>query len=565
VAGLAGLVAAKAVLVAIGALLLVRASARAAGARAITVLLLPAALFAARHLLLVRPVIVTLVFLALFFVVLERFRCEQRPRLLLLLLPLQVAWANCQGLFALGPALVAFYLAGAALTATLGRRAGFPFAREGGVGPLALALGGCLVAGLVTPYGLGAPRLAVALLARIVPHTGNLYAANIAENVPPWVAERTAPGLFWHLRWALVIVAASLVAGRQRLLASHTLMLLALAALALMANRNVLLLYWLGAPVAAMNLGPGLARLAQGIRDRGRAASLAGGALVASALAAVAALEAVALAREPSLASPTPFRVPAQSAQLIAAAPGNGRIFAADHQGGYLIWALYPRAKPYMDTRLILRTSAQLAEYLAAIDEPERFAALHSREQFDWVVLPTSFPDRYLGLVRTLYRSPEWTLVYTDGQETLFARGRRGDAVDLGARHETERLVAQCNRRFPGDAVIALHCRLHLATLDLVLGVVGEAKRALAGLDAPEARTLLARCLIAEGDLAGASALARELVARDGNDAEALALLAVAAVGQGDVPQGLEWARRALRADPHNATARAVLERMEHR
>ena len=83
---------------------------------------LPAALLAARHLLLVRPVILSLVFLALFLWVLERYRAEGDPRLLLALPLAQVVWANCQGLSALGPALVAAYAAGGGLGRLTGRR-----------------------------------------------------------------------------------------------------------------------------------------------------------------------------------------------------------------------------------------------------------------------------------------------------------------------------------------------------------------------------------------------------------------------------------------------------------
>src|SRR5438876_7457141 len=75
-----------------------------------------------------------------------------------------------------------------------------------------------------------------------------------------------------------------------------------------------------------------------------------------AAAAALLLLAGVAAAREPSLAEPSPFRVPVASARKIEQIGGEGSIFAADHQGGYLIWALYPRFRPYIDTRLILRT-----------------------------------------------------------------------------------------------------------------------------------------------------------------------------------------------------------------
>ena len=57
----------------------------------------------------VRPEIVTLVCLACFLAVL--LHAPRHPRLLWLLLPVQVLWVNVQGLFILGPVMLGLYLA----------------------------------------------------------------------------------------------------------------------------------------------------------------------------------------------------------------------------------------------------------------------------------------------------------------------------------------------------------------------------------------------------------------------------------------------------------------------
>ena len=139
---------------------------------ALLALALPAALLAARHLLLVRPVILSLVFLALFLWVLERYRAGGTKTGTgtgtgsLLLLPLvQVLWVNCQGLSALGPAVVGGYLAGHGL-ARLGKRRELP---EGGGRRLLGVLALLLAAGLVTPFGPSAALFPLRLLARMTP------------------------------------------------------------------------------------------------------------------------------------------------------------------------------------------------------------------------------------------------------------------------------------------------------------------------------------------------------------------------------------------------------------
>ena len=154
----------------------------------------------------------------------------------------------------------------------------------------------------------------------------------------------------------------------------------------------------------------------------------------AVAVALVATGLGLAVRAETPLGQPAPFRVPEASAP--GGSPptpgGQGRVFAADHYGGYLIWALYPRARPYIDTRLVLRTADEYAEFLGLLDHPERWAAFAARTGFDHVVLPTAFPDRYLGLIQHLYGSPDWRLIYTDGSEVLFARADSPAASHAG-------------------------------------------------------------------------------------------------------------------------------------
>ena len=335
---------------------------------------LPAALLAARHLLLVRPVIFSLVFLALFLWVLERYRAEGNPRLLLALPLAQVVWANCQGLSALGPALVAAYAAGGGLGRLTGRRE-LP---AGGERWLVAALGVCLLAGLATPFGLAGALLPLRLLARVTPGADNVFSAEIAENVPPFVLERVAPGQMAPLVAVMLAAAVSFLVARP-LVWGRVLATLAFAGLALMANRNVLLFFWVAIPLAAMNAAPAVAGgLARGCGStppgwappagvrRGRGAGGDGAGPGGAGRDAAGSAGAVPRARG----------VARRIAADIAAHPGQGRVFAADHYGGYLIWALYPRARPYIDTRLVLRTADEYAEFLGLLDHPERWAAV---------------------------------------------------------------------------------------------------------------------------------------------------------------------------------------------
>ncbi|HEX2871385.1 MAG TPA: hypothetical protein VHP33_09020 [Polyangiaceae bacterium] len=549
--GLAGLVWVKCALLGAGACLLYFALAERRGswARGVLVTTLVAGLFAARSLLLVRPVIGTLVMLAAFFFALERFRREGRVRYLVALPALQLLWANFQGLSALGPFMVGAYALG-----TLTDRAR---ARQ-----LLIALGCCLVATCLTPFGLRGATLPAVLLGRLLPGQHQIFAQQVAENLPPFELERLSGGEFWHFKWCLVLLGFSLLAAGRRLLLSHALLLLGFTALALMSNRNVLLLYWVGAPLVAIQLAPTLRRLAARFRRPGLRAAWS---LNAAVLAALLFVSASAAARESTLSEPSAFRAPAGSTTTLAALPG-GDVFCADHHGGYLIWRLYPRFRPYIDTRLVLRSADEYAQYLRLADEPERFDAFQTRHRFGYVVLPVLFPERYQRLIAHLYASPNWKLLFTDGSEVLF--GRRdltGDVAEqpLAQAGETERLLSELHERFADSPKVHDAARLSLATLHGALGQFAQAERALREVDAPEAKALQARLRFAAGDLATAERLAQERLRADQDDVGSLSLMAQVALRRGENAQGLGLLRRALDIRPFDEEATRLLAKLE--
>ena len=149
---------------------------------------LPLGLLFVRHLLLVRPVILTLVFCAAFVLVLERFAAGRAAARAALGLPaLTVVWANCQGLWPLGPLDPRRATCGGEGLARLAAAA----RAAGGRRPAAARRAGALpAAGFITPYGWRGVALPVKLLLRLVPANANVFSSQVAENVPPWLLAR---------------------------------------------------------------------------------------------------------------------------------------------------------------------------------------------------------------------------------------------------------------------------------------------------------------------------------------------------------------------------------------
>jgi tetratricopeptide (TPR) repeat protein len=564
--GFRGLAVVKAIVVAGGAVLGTRAAEEGGGpaARDACAVATLGLSFVARHLLPLRPIVATLLFVAAFLVLLERHRVRGSvgARRALIALPLlQVLWVNCQGLAPIGPALVAAYLVPDIVRAVATR--GSASASRPLLAPLVLALAGCVLASFATPYGLEAVRLPARLLLRIDPTGDNVFSANIAENIPPFVLDRTSPGMTAHLRWVLLGLAGAMLIVRPRVNAAHALVLAGFTALALMANRNVPLLYWVLAPIGAITLAPAaIARWAAWrgrTRLAGRAPPWTAYAVLAAVLSAEIALAGAALARESPIGEPTPFHFPTESTRLLARMGASGRIFAPDQHGGYLAFSV-PALRPYIDTRLILHSAREYQEYLALFDEPSRFDALDAQERFDYVLLTTAYPDRYLGLVAHLAADATWNLLYTDGSEVLFAR--QGAAVSLADRTTVDAAASGLDTRYRSRPDERAAARLNLARLLIVVGQPAAAERVLAPIPSRAAAHLRARGHFAAGELDAAESLARVMLAGDPSDVRTLTLLAEIAAARRSADDARGYLSRALSADPYDPEARALLARL---
>jgi tetratricopeptide (TPR) repeat protein len=148
-----------------------------------------------------RPEIFSLLFLGCYLAIL--WRVEDRPDLVWLLAVVQVLWVNVQGLFILGPILLALFVASHAADQFVGRWRGTltwdaerrRWWRHVGVGFCAVVL-----ACLVNPYGLDGARFPFDLFPKVA-EAGNIYKRYIDELQSPadYVKEatRTVAGSNW--------------------------------------------------------------------------------------------------------------------------------------------------------------------------------------------------------------------------------------------------------------------------------------------------------------------------------------------------------------------------------
>jgi tetratricopeptide (TPR) repeat protein len=572
--GIAALVFAKIALIGLG----VGLGVRALCARLARPLWLPAAaavvamLYPARHLMLARPTVFTLVAMTLMLLIVERVRREDRLRWAFLLIPVQVAWSNLQGLYLLGPAIVACFVVGEATASWLCKRVSRSAPNAGPSRRVLLGLLALLpllvLSSAITPYGFDGLRLPFVLFGRIDAVAGQVFSREVSENIAPWLLERATPGELSAFKWLAALAFISFLPAFARGFAALPKLCLVTLffVLALLANRNILLFLWIAGPILAENLAVLVpATLAQ---DRGARWMRRG-----LALAAVLGLVALGWGRmreargEPSISELAPFRVPEQAVdRFLSLGLPAGPIFCSDRYGGYLAWRLYPNSQPTMDGRLVLRSAQAYAEHLALGEHPENFEAYRKRQGIRTVILPSAYPDRFLPLVVWLYRQPAWRLLYTDGTQSLFTLDEegtlRGHELDLTAPETVRAILGELKTRYQPQPLVHDRARLHLARLLAEIGATAQAEDLLAALPGTTAAVLHARVAYLAGDSARAEAMAKSILASRPDETESLCLLALLSRDRGDAQRALSLVEQALEADPFHPLATQVLDQI---
>ena len=415
--------------------------------------LLPLAAFGLYHIRFfidVRPLALTLLGLGIQYATVTAHLRGQLSRPWRILLPVQVAMVNIQGLYPLGPLLVSCLAAGEyagrrwpALFSTVGMGMGTDFgtgkvpdlrsAQPSDRNRLGDSLRGsapslrplyvtCAVlwsAGLLSPYGWRGFALPLSLLGRIAPMASNIFSSEIAENLPLSDLLRRDPGAALPFLFLGLAAALTFAFARPRLSLGHALLFLAFAALGGMAQRNLPLSLLAALMAAGHNLQVTLGRR---YRDHGRNPALWAGWLSLSLIAFLYGPKLrAAWEYELPGSLETPFRFPSPAVDYLERHPVPGNIFNELRYGGYLEFRLFPGARAFVDGRMILRSADFYRDFLRAADHPGRFPEYRARYGFTHALLPISEDQRFLPLAAWLIREGGWSLLYCDGAAALLA------------------------------------------------------------------------------------------------------------------------------------------------
>lgn len=360
----------------------------------------------------IRPQTIALFLTGAFLYILDRYRRGGNWRILLLLLPVMLIWANAHGSFALGPVLIMIYLVGGILERFL------RWNDENLPGPAkSLPLLGILLACIaviaVNPNGF-----------EIFPYpfqtlTSRVIQTNIQEWQPPnFHALAVQPFL-----WMLVTTFGALAVSRKRVGVVETILLVGFTFASLRAARQISIWVLVAAPVLAaalldvLTLIPWKLKLDFNEHPPRPIQILNAIILVVIALVVFVRLTGTALDQD---RAEREF-YPVAAVEWLQQQGKRGPIFNLYDWGGYLIWKLYPAEHVFIDGRSDLyglTGDRVVAEYQSAINGSLDWRTPLDRYNVQLVLIP---PDSPLATLLTGDAS-NWQRVYADDTAVIFER-----------------------------------------------------------------------------------------------------------------------------------------------
>lgn len=357
-----------------------------------------------------RPQIFTYVFAAGFVWLFDNLRRGRRGALVALPL-LAILWSNAHGAYLTGLLVGLAFLGGEVGDRLLGRPS-----RPGlaGVGLLASLAGFAL-----NPNGLNA-----------VPASFVVKIALFSRTIAEW----QAPGLdrwvfFVLLAFSALAIVTAVLARRAPL--AHAFLVLGFGTMAATSNRHIPLFILLGLPAAVLALyrtAGGASRSFPALRRIGE--SVPAPQLVAFALAALSAV-GLAWATRPHAIGVQPESVPVAMVEHLNQLPVPGPVFNEYRFGGYLLWALDPPRRLFIDGRsLSERANWEYDQTLAA--QRPIFPFVFDRNDTRILALSlTSLAGTPSQLILEVTDDPEWVPTFVGPNSAVFVR--RSALPDSGA------------------------------------------------------------------------------------------------------------------------------------
>ena len=367
-----------------------------------------------------RPALLTFLFVALFVVILERHRSGRADRLVWLLVPLELLWANSHGGFFLGWVTIGAYWVGSRRLSSERRR-----------GLLYVSAAVFLAAG-VNPNGF---RIFEVLPA----YRASFLTSTLIEWKPPFL---WGPPYTYNV--LLYSAAGLLLLSWRRVRLTDVLLFAAFAGASLTAFRNTPLIAFLAPVLVAAYGGPLVGAIPARFGPLRLPVQAPRYLAITAAVAILAVFIQQACAGRVFQLRAAEWKFPATAARFLEENQLDQPMFNSYEFGGYLLWSLWPMQKTfidgralnesvYRDYRKILYNRGRNAEERAALDRllanyGVGIVVTNAFEYVRGVIYP-------LALTLGDASNTSWELVFEDGQTLVFARDIPENR-ELIARHQ---------------------------------------------------------------------------------------------------------------------------------
>jgi hypothetical protein len=345
------------------------------------------------------------------FGVITLYILQKGGRKLFLLPLLMIPWVNLHGGFALGLALQGLFLLGSLLE----RWPASPHPKwKAAISnhriPMAVLLLSVLATG-VNPFGYE-------LLLFPFQVSKGVFSSSIGEWLPPNFQQ------LWFFRLYILLIIFLLFFNGPRISWTSRLFALFFLNAALTHSRHVSIAGLFLTPFLVEAMRPWAQQLAQRRRTKGSQPELSLSRVsgpVATALLGFGMLAASAgqwplWEKLSSTLIPLPDKFTVGAVSYLKEHPPRGNLYNQDEWGDYLIYAMDPPPRLFVDGRLDMYGERILEDYLKIRDIKEGVEEVLREYEIDWVLFPPSPLTRYLKAKR------EWKEAYRDDQAVILLR-----------------------------------------------------------------------------------------------------------------------------------------------
>lgn len=358
-----------------------------------------------------RPHIFSILFSTIVLRILNTFQYSERSHLYWLPL-ITLFWVNLHGGFIVSILLISIFLVGNLFNGFISKGVEKEVHWKAGRS-LFLTLLACLLASLVNPSGYHAITIPFQVVSDQL----------LMDNVQEFLSPNFHKPIFY--KYLLMLMIAVLSVSRMRLDAIELSLILVFTYMSLYSARHIALFAVIAAPIMSKymdlnrneflrGLSPAYSRRSSSVADID---ARSGGYLWP--VAAVLVIIVMASRGDTSFKFEEKNLKPMSAVEFLKKERLEGNMFNLDEFGDYMIYALYPQHKVFIDSRHEIYMRERFQDYLDVISLKPGWDKILDKYDINWIIFnKDSFLSRFLS------NSEAWKPIYSDPMASIFVKNK---------------------------------------------------------------------------------------------------------------------------------------------